>query len=147
SVLITSRITDWPTGYARVPVDELPLPKAREFLTERTRELPDCASDPDGAERLAKELGCLPLALEQAAAYIIKRKISFEEYLKRCAQTTVPPMEENAGGGTKYKRSVAKTWLVTMDRLSPIARTVLRLSAFVAPDDIPRAMFTEGKET
>ena len=63
-VLITSRDQIWPPGQAlEVPV--LDSEVAAEFLAGRT-------GDPDrgAALELARELGGLPLALEQAAAYV-----------------------------------------------------------------------------
>ena len=63
-VLITSRNPLWPPGQA-LDVPVLDPEVAAEFLVNRT-------GDPDrqAALELADELGGLPLALEQAAAYI-----------------------------------------------------------------------------
>ena len=63
-VLITSQSALWPPGQA-VEVPVLDTEVAAEFLVTRT-------GDPDqqAARELAAELGGLPLALEQAAAYI-----------------------------------------------------------------------------
>ena len=63
-VLITSRNQIWPPGQA-LDVPVLDPEVAAEFLVSRT-------GDPDrqAARELADELGGLPLALEQAAAYI-----------------------------------------------------------------------------
>jgi hypothetical protein len=63
-VLITSQSTVWPPGQA-VEVPPLGTEVAAVFLVNRTG---DPASQAAG--ELAKELGGLPLALEQAAAYI-----------------------------------------------------------------------------
>lgn len=46
------------------------------FLERRTK-----LQDPSGPSKLAKELGCLPLALEHAAAYICSYQINYEQYL------------------------------------------------------------------
>jgi hypothetical protein len=63
-VLITSQSAVWPPGQA-VEVPVLDTEVAAGFLASRT-------GDPDerAAMELAGELGGLPLALEQAAAYI-----------------------------------------------------------------------------
>jgi hypothetical protein len=36
---------------------------------------------------------------------------------------------------------VAKTWSITLNQLSSLARTILRITAWPAPDDIPRGFF------
>lgn len=74
-VLITSQSAVWPQGHGlEVPVLETNV--AAGFLTTRTR-------DPDhhSAVGLATELEGLPLALEQAAAYILATASSLSEYL------------------------------------------------------------------
>ena len=47
-------------------------------------------------------------------------------------------------GSTQYPESVATTWLVTIQRLGPLARSILTLIGFLAPDDIPRSIVTEA---
>lgn len=69
--LITSRFSDWPAaeGIRAITLDVLAPAPSREFLLARTNRTAE------GAERTAcdaqaRALGYLPLALEQAAAYI-----------------------------------------------------------------------------
>ncbi len=45
-----------------------------------------------------------------------------------------------------YPVSVATTWQTTFQYLSPKAAALLRLTAFLAPEPIPEAMFAEGEE-
>src|SRR5215472_11309456 len=75
-VLITSQSAVWPPGQA-VPVPVLDTEVAAVFLVNRT-------GDPDGqaAAALAAELGGLPLALEQAAAYIHTTGTTLARYLR-----------------------------------------------------------------
>jgi hypothetical protein len=83
-VLITSQSAAWPRGWA-VAVPVLATEVAVGFLVNRT-------GDPDerAAEELAEELGGLPLALEQAAAYIQATGATLAGYLsmfpRRCGQ-------------------------------------------------------------
>ena len=74
-MLITSQSAVWPRGQA-VEVPVLGTGVAAGFLVNRT-------GDPDeqAAEELAGELGGLPLALEQAAAYIQATGITLAGYL------------------------------------------------------------------
>src|SRR5207253_8995056 len=64
AVLVTSRFPRWGTA---AELGVLSLPLAADFLLRRTRH-----ADSLGAESPAAELGRLPLALEQAAAYMIE---------------------------------------------------------------------------
>lgn len=63
-ILITSQSAAWPPGWA-LEVPPLAAGVAAGFLVNRTGDL-----DSQAAAKLAEELGGLPLALEQAAAYI-----------------------------------------------------------------------------
>ena len=63
-VLVTSQSSVWPPGWA-VEVPVLDTQVAEEFLVTRTGD-----ADQQAARELAIQLGGLPLALEQAAAYI-----------------------------------------------------------------------------
>ena len=64
-VLITSRYQDWGSLGRSLTVQTWPREEAVDFLLKRTQQ-----SDPKAADDLAAALGDLPLALEQAAAYI-----------------------------------------------------------------------------
>ena len=74
-VLVTSRNQIWPPGQAlQVPV--LDPQVAAEFLVNRSGD-----ADRRAALELAGELGGLPLALEQAAAYVQASEESLAGYL------------------------------------------------------------------
>jgi hypothetical protein len=70
-VIITSRMGQWSGGVKAVAIDKLSEKEAVSYLLEKTQEGRAAAGD-DGetAGRLAEKLDGLPIALEQAAAYI-----------------------------------------------------------------------------
>lgn len=81
-VLITSRRREWPAGVRKQPLGILLHDEATQFLLQRTEEdRPRMEDDSEQASRLAKILGDLPLALEQAAAYIDRNQSTFADYL------------------------------------------------------------------
>jgi Tetratricopeptide repeat len=131
-VLITSRNQIWPPGQAlEVPV--LDSEVAAEFLAGRT-------GDPDrrAALNLAGELGGLPLALEQAAAYVQASGDSLAGYLASFLQRR--PDLLGRGEPTGYVETVATTWKLAFEDLqqaAPRAAGLLRLLAFYAPEAIP----------
>ncbi len=143
-VLITSRLRDWPPTIAEMAVDVLPDKAAADFLLARKGKLRPSAGSRSDALAVARELGNLPLALEQAAAHIVRHRITFRDYLQRLRASRPALLKERVEGATRYQRSVARTWLATEERLGPVARAVLRLAGFLAPDDIPRPLFLQG---
>jgi len=142
-IIITSRNPDW-SGVARVlPVKEFDRADSIEFLCKRTGQ-----DDRDAADALAEELGDLPLALEQAGAYIETTGTTLTDYqeLFRSRRKELwgdesPPLD--------YPDSVATTWSLAMDEVrvkSQEAADLLNLCAFLAPDEIPLEMLGEGAE-
>jgi len=145
-VLITSRIRNWGASVKRESLDTISLQDAADFLIERTendRNLTD--DDPNDAKKLAEILGCLPIALELAAAYINWHELSFRKYMEEWEKerTEVLKWFEKTEVES-YPCSMAVTWQRTFNNLSLISRTILRLSSFLAPDPIPENMFTDN---
>ena len=139
-VLITSRSALWPSSQAMdVPV--LDPQVAAEFLVNRT-------GDPDrqAALHLAGELGGLPLALEQAGAYIQASGDSLAGYLAlfRRRRTEMLARGEPMG----YSETVANTWRLAFEHLqqaAPGAVGLLRLLANCAPEAIPLPLLLQPR--
>ena len=146
-ILLTSRAHDFQNlGIPeRIELPELPTEEATEFLLGRCGR--QGAEERDAAWKLARELGGLPLALEQAAAYIMTAGASFQHYLEsyRCRGLKLLDAHRPALG--KYPESVVTTWaanFVAAQEESPAAADLLRFSAFLAPDAIPFELLTHG---
>jgi tetratricopeptide (TPR) repeat protein len=137
--LITSRFTGWSAAVQGIDVDVLDGGAARELLLRRSG-LSGTEENCSGADAVAEELGYLPLALEQAAAYVGQTKITFGIYLDEYEQFHNTLLDEHALGATQYPFSVAKTWLMTIQCISDVGQAILTMSAFLAPDHIPRSM-------
>jgi tetratricopeptide (TPR) repeat protein len=145
-VLITSRRRDWPAGVDRLPVDIIPLDQAQEFLLQRTAN--DRRPEPDDemqALRLAEFLDGLPLALEQAAAYIAHTQVSLAEYLDVWESECDSTLGWYDEGIMQYPAPLAITWQRTFRQLAPTAQGLLRLIAQLAPDPIPLEMLESGE--
>lgn len=95
----------------------------------------------DGAGALCAELGYLPLAIEQAGAYIAEAGITAREYLRLLNEYPADIYDQAAEGGDA-QRTIARIWQVTLDQLTaaPAAADVLRVLAFWAPDGIDRRL-------
>ena len=114
---------------------------AADFLVNRT-------GDPDrqAAGDLADELGGLPLALEQAAAYIQAIGDTLAGYLALFRQRRAELLAR--GEPTGYDKTVASTWALAFDRLQqtePGAVGLLRLLAFCAPEAIPLRLLLQPR--
>ncbi len=102
------------------------------------------------AEKLAEALGHLSLALTQAGAYMKATQTSFADYLfifgqerKALWQDEVAPKDYPATVGTTWNISVKK-----IRKEMPKALELLYLSAYLAPDNIPKFLFSaEGQES
>ena len=82
-ILLTSRAQLFDTlGIARpLALEKMDPEEALDFLFKRTARAQSDPAEKNAAEQLAAELGYLPLALEQAAAYITAKTARFQDYL------------------------------------------------------------------
>ena len=143
-ISITSRLSVW-DGFAQLmEVGVFQRDKLEgesvDFLLKRTGK-----DDRKGAADLAAELGDLPLALEQAGAYIKESGISFADYLVRLKENRKELLYK--GKPLNYPDSVATTWEISFQAVqqeNPAAGDLLSLLAFLAPDAIPRGLLEEG---
>jgi tetratricopeptide (TPR) repeat protein len=145
-VIVTSRIAVWPAGVKTREVLPISAESAARFLLDRTAQTRQVSGDEAGAaEELAKKLGGLPLALEQAAAYIGYHRMTLRHYLAEWEQSgTVLDWYDRRA--MRYPRSLAVTWQTTIERLSPGAKALLRLAAHLAADPIPVEMLASGAD-
>ena len=149
-VLLTSRAHTFDVLGVRKPI-RLPVltpDEALEFLGKRTgREESLDPAEQEAARTLAGELGYLPLALEQAAAYMIEHEEAFADYLAAYRTLRLKLLDEMGPVRGDYPETVRMIWKRSFDAVaeaSPAAIALLRLSAFLAPDAIPYELILEG---
>jgi len=134
--LITSRrATGWQGIAEQVELDVLSVSDAADLFTQIR------GGDRDSAAELCEELGCLPLAVEQAAAYCAETNCTARAYLDDLAAYPADMYAATDEGGDN-ERTIARIWHLTLDRLAddPLAGRILLILAWYAPDDIPRAL-------
>ena len=142
-VIITSRNPNWRGVGSTLHVEEMDMPKAVEFLLKRTGQ-----RDEEAANALAEELGRLPLALEQAGAYMDVTGTSLRDYL-RLFRLRRQDLWAEEGRLLGDKETVTTTWSLSIENVEKEvleAVDLLRLCAYLAPDDIPKALLSIGKE-
>jgi tetratricopeptide (TPR) repeat protein len=146
-VIITSRYTRWSGSVEPQSLDLLAPEEAKQFLLDRTasRRI-ESSEDEKIADELAEKLGCLPLALEQAGAYIAHNKCSMGQYLRQWENERQAVLKWYNKRQMKYDASVAVTWQRTFDRLDTTAKAILNITSHLAPELIPEQMFDRGKD-
>ena len=140
-IILTSRNPNWGSVAKQLEIDALSVEDAVSFLLNRTG-----LNGPNEARYLAQELGCLPLALEQAAAYVVVKNKSLLEYLALYRKHR-PRVLQKKDSARDYPDSVAKTWEVSFSEIheaSVSAEEMLNLFAFLCPDGIPRGIVDTG---
>ncbi len=148
-ILLTSRASVFGTLGILNPI-ELPLlsvEDAAEFLLKRTGHDGSDDAEVESARELANELGLLPLALEQAGAYIHELRLSFTDCLDRYRRRRLEFLERGQPIMGDYPESVATTWAVNFEEVeseSEASADLLRLSAFLSPDNIPFELLLRG---
>ena len=129
-----------------------------EFLRKKTGRK---EGEDNEVRELASELGGLPLALDQAAAYIRYLSCSLSDYVKQYREQ-IEKLEllkkRKAQEPDEYtsldRLAVHTTWLMNFEHITNsksydkeirvVATLLMEIFAFLGPDDIPRDVFNEG---
>ena len=138
--IITSRNPNWGGACGVIPIEVFERKESIEFLLKRTTQ-----TDEETAGKLADALGNLPLALEQAGAYIEESVISLADYLKLFQEQRNDILKR--GNPVDYPDTIATTWDISFKAVqakSADAIDLLKLLAFMAPDEILRSILIEG---
>ncbi|XUL85528.1 tetratricopeptide repeat protein [Streptomyces galilaeus] len=138
-VLVTTRrATGWHHLAATLCLDVFAPGESADLFTRVLAH--DGLRDAEGIEELCEELGHLALAVEQVAAFCHETAMSPGVYLTMLRQSPADMYEIGPESGDD-KRTVARIWRLTLDRLgdTPLAGQILRILAWYAPDRIPRS--------
>jgi tetratricopeptide (TPR) repeat protein len=99
------------------------------------------------AEAIVTEVGGLPLALNQAGAYIEETGCDLSKYLNLYRTRFREIIGRQNDPSSHYQETVATTWSLSFQRVEQknrAAAALLRLCAFLAPYEIPEEIITEG---
>jgi len=142
SVLLTTRNPNFGVLGAMVAIEPWDRKTAAKFLTQKTKQ-----SDVT-AEVLADELGGLPLACEQAGAYIAATGISLSEYLDLFLDRRKELWSEEAQHLSELGRqvTVATVWDLSLAKVGANetgAIELLRLLSFMAAEAVPLRIISQ----
>ncbi|WP_095934110.1 FxSxx-COOH system tetratricopeptide repeat protein [Streptomyces sp. Tue6028] len=131
-ILVTSRNQAWAQEGASLPIDVFLREESIEHLTRRASGLTT-----EEADQVATAVGDLPLAVEQAAAWLAETATPIDDYLRQLAEQTTEVLDLNQPAD--YPKTVAATWNISIARLrenSPASVRLLQLCAFLAAEPI-----------
>jgi hypothetical protein len=142
-VIVTTRRGGFKAIGGVMDLDVIDLPDAVQLLRSRVPDLAQAIG-----EQIAEELGRLPLALEQAAAYLDISQTPLEEYLE-LLRDRASEILQLGQVSSRDDITIATLWDLSLNRIegeSPAAVQLLEICAYLAPEPIPLDLFTAHTE-
>ncbi len=152
-IILTTRSQVTGNIARRIDVERMESQEGTFFLLQRAGLLEDATLDavPEveriKARELVEEVGGLPLALDQAGAFIEETQCGLAGYLQLYRTRQVEVLKRRGRLVTDHPDSVATTWSLSFEKVeqaNPVAADLLRLCAFLDPDVIPEELITKG---
>lgn len=153
-ILLTTRAQAIGTLAENMDVGKMEIDEGTLFLLRRTKLLPKGADldtatvlDHLSAQAIVYALDGLPLALDQAGAYIEETSCGLVDYLERYKLHHMALLKRRGQTASEYPETVATTWAISFEKvehMSPVAADLLRCCAFLSPDAIPEEILTAG---
>lgn len=139
--LITTRLTNLGDEFHMQPVDLLEEADAVKLLQRRGRRNGHSPGPDAEALAVAIELGRLPLALQQAGAYVARQHLSWTAYSKLLADNPAKALSHDAVEMKDVPESILRTYTISLKQISKLARVLLEIAAHLAPAPIPEDVF------
>jgi tetratricopeptide (TPR) repeat protein len=141
------------------PIEIVPMDRQEAERLLLSKVPPEYTLDNARLSELVELLGCLPLAITQAAAYISENSISVEDYLKAFEEADsemqnllsvdLPDHRRDFEMRSEMQNSVMRTWKVSFDQIrgqNPRAAEMLSLMAFFDRQGIPKMIIRRDGE-
>lgn len=153
-LLLTTRAQALGALAQRIEVETMGMAEGTLFLLRRAKLLaPEAFQDQASHEQLASaealviEMDFLPLALDQAGAYIEEVGCSLSAYLELYRTHRKELLQRRGYASSAHPEPVGTTWSLSFEKIeqvNPAAADLLRLCAFLEPDAIPEELISEG---
>ncbi len=153
-VLLTTRVQAFGTLAQGIEIDKLNPEDGALFLLRRVKIIDRDASlsqasnaDCITAEEISRLMDGLPLALDQAGAYIDQTRYDLSSYMKLYQTHRFELLEQRGNYPSEHPQSVATTLSLAfrnVEEANPAAADLLRFCAFLAPEGIPEEIIVEG---
>ncbi|MFL5587150.1 MAG: tetratricopeptide repeat protein, partial [Ktedonobacteraceae bacterium] len=155
-ILLTTRAQVIGRLAQRVEIEKMELEEGALFLLRRANIIvPDASLDDASpaevarAKEIVQVVDGLPLALDQAAAYIEETECGLARYLQRYQAQRTILLQHRGDLISDHPDPVATTWKLSFQKVEQAnlaAADLLRLCAFLSPDAIPEEIITEGAD-
>lgn len=153
-ILLTTRAQAPGTTAQRIELDKMSKDEGTFFLLRRAKRLKGAitlaevpSSERTQAQDIVDVLDSLPLALDQAGAYIEETGCSLSDYLKFYKTRSNRLLRTRGKDSAGHPEPVATTWSLSFEKVkqaNPAAAELLQLCAFLHPDAIPEKMIVDG---
>src|SRR6266567_4417491 len=151
-VLLTTRTQSTGSFAQRIDLEQMEQEEGALFLLRRAKlirtDAPlEAVTVAEQVKEIARLLDGLPLALDQAGAYIEETGCSLDDYLERYRTRRAVLLNQRGRTSTDHPESAGATLSLALgkvERANPAAAELLRLCAFLDPDAIPEEIITAG---
>jgi tetratricopeptide (TPR) repeat protein len=154
ALLFTSRQKALGITAQALGLHQMTLAEGIRLLLRRSRLLDEPTASLDqlspheqaAAKEIVTLMDGLPLALDQAGAYIEATQCSLTDYLRFFQASSLDLLGEREAHAD-HPASVTRTFTLVFERLerdNPLAAELLTVCAFLAPEAIPEEFFLEG---
>jgi tetratricopeptide (TPR) repeat protein len=153
AVLLTTRLQHIGGIAQAINLEYMTAEEGFQFLLRRANLLSSDASghslppqEVQAAREIVMLMDGLPLALDQAGAYIEATRCSLQDYQQLFQSSQLYLLDER-DAYADHPLSVSKTFTLAFEQLkqnNSLAAVLLTACAFLAPEDIPETFFSEG---
>ncbi len=153
-ILLTTRAQALGTLAQQIKVETMGMAEATLFLLHRSKIFDENVFIVQAsnevlaeAESISIEMDFLPLALDQAGAYIEETGCNLTAYLDLYQMHRKTLLQRRGSLPSAHPEPVATTWSLSFQKVeqsNPAAADLLRLCAFLDPDSIPEDLFSKG---
>ena len=154
NVLLTTRLQALGAIAKSIEVEKMGMEEGILFLLRRAKVLEAgmplahvTREEQSQAADIVTALDGLPLALDQAGAYIEETRCGFQGYFSLYRTRRKELLQRRGTLPTDHPESVAATWSLSFQQvgqISPAATDLLYLFAFLHPEAIPEELLTAG---
>ena len=147
-VLFTSRDQGiiGPLAESGVLLTQLSMQEATQILLQKAAVLCPSAKDSESAQEIVQQFGCLPLAIDQAGAYIKARHKSLSAFKELCTQRQSDILKFKPRLA-EYDQTVFTTWELNFEQVeksSEDARILMLLFCYLDAANIQETTLDRG---
>lgn len=151
-LLLTTTIRSFGNTVLPIELKEFTVEEGTEFLLHRARIISQNSStesisdkDAQSAKTIVTALGGLPLAIDQAGAYIEELHVSLKDYESIYQEETLELLNRRGKFALDHQ-SVVRTFLLAVDKIkeNTIAKDILEVMALLSENSIPLEIFSDS---